>query len=81
MGKHSHRFVETYSGPTGFGFDRQTDECTTVVYLQKLADDELASTLVGRMSDEELTALFDHVTLLLQRHLSEPEYHRLFVKE
>ena len=68
MARHSHRIVETESGPIGFGLDRETDERTLVVYLQKLSDDELAS-------------LFDLVCRLLRDHLSEPEYHRLFLKE
>ena len=37
-------------------------------------------TLVQRMSDAELADLFQRLGLLLQRHLSEEEYHRLFLK-
>jgi hypothetical protein len=33
------------------------------------------------MSDAELGQVFDLVSDLLRRHLSEPEYHRLFLKE
>ncbi len=81
MARHSHRFVETFKGFVGFGLDRPTDENTVIYYLQKFSDDELAHTLVRRMSDEELLALFDHLGVLLKRHLAEEEYHRLFLKE
>ncbi len=81
MTRHSHRFVETFKGFVGFGLDRPTDENTLIYYLQKFSDDELIRTLVRRMSDEELLALFDHLGRLLKRHLADKEYHRLFLKE
>ena len=77
---HSHLFVETFKGFVGFGLDRPTDENTLIYYLQKFSDDALIQTLVKRMRDEELLALFDHLGLLLKRHLDEEEYHRLFLK-
>jgi hypothetical protein len=81
MPDHSHRFVETYDGLVGFGLNRSTDESTLIYYLQKFSDDHLLATLVKRLSDEELEALFDLVNALMKRHFSEPEYHRLFLKE
>ena len=81
MPLHSHRFVEDYDGPVAFGFDRETDENTVIVYLQKFSDDRLMDVLRKRLSDEELTGLFDMVSGLMQRHLEEPEYHALFLKE
>lgn len=81
MAKHSHRFVEDYDGFVGFGMDRESDANTLVYYLQKIADDELAQTLVERMTDEERRDLFDTFGRMLKRHLSEEEYHRLFLKE
>ena len=81
MSKHSHRFVETYKGLVGFGADRQTDEKTVTYYLQKLSDDEMMGVLMPRLDDTELAALFDTVSQLLQKHLTEGEYHRLFLKE
>ena len=81
MSKHSHRFVETYNGLVGFGADRQTDEKTVTYYLQKLSDDEMMSVLLPRLNDEELAALFDTVSRLLKKHLTEGEYHRLFLKD
>jgi hypothetical protein len=81
MPRHSHTFVETYSGLVGFGLDRPTDEATLTVYLQKCADDALAEVLLPRMDAEELEALFSTLARLLKKHLSEAEYHRLFLKE
>ncbi len=81
MTRHSHKFVETFQGFVGFGLDRPTDEHALIYYLQKFSDDELIHTLVKRMSDQELLALFDHLGELLKRHLTEDEYHRLFLKD
>ena len=36
---------------------------------------------VERMSDKDMSDLFDLLGALLKRHLSEEEYHRLFLKE
>jgi len=81
MNDHSHFFVENYKGFVGFGFDRETDENTVVYYLQKFSDDELMKTLIKKLSDEELGDLFNLMTRLLKNHLTEPQYHALFLKE
>jgi len=81
MARHSHQFVESYTGLVGFGFDRPTDEATVQVYLQKFSDDECLKTIIPRLSGQELQTVFDSVSGLLRRHLSEEEYHRFFLKE
>lgn len=81
MAKHSHRFVETFEGFLGYGMDRQTDENTVQVFLQKFSDDDLMATIIKRMSDEDLAEVFGVVGKMLKKHLSEPEYHRLFLKD
>lgn len=81
MAQHSHRFLETYDGLVGFGLNRETDENTVMYYLQKFSDDELMRRIVPRMSDAELTEIFESISTLLQRHLTEAEYHRLFLKD
>ncbi|MDJ0986297.1 MAG: cytoplasmic protein [Desulfobacterales bacterium] len=81
MTRHSHEFVETYEGLVGFGADRETDENTVVYYLQKFSDDRLMKTLVKRLSEDELSEIFNLMTRLLKTHLSEAEYHGLFLKE
>ena len=81
MTLHTHHFVETYKGLVGFGLDRQTDEDTLVYYLQKFSDDTLMKTLIKRLTDTELNTLFDTLSTFLGSHLSEEEYHDLFLKE
>lgn len=78
---HSHTFVEDYDGMVAYGFNRETDEKTVIYYLQKFSDDALLEALVPRMADGELGQVFDLLSDLLRTHLSEPEYHRLFLKE
>jgi hypothetical protein len=77
---HSHNFVEYYEGMVGFGLDRETDEKSLMVYLQKFSDDALLAALVPRLSDAEIRDLFERISLLLKKHLQEDEYHRLFLK-
>lgn len=81
MTVHTHRFVEDYKGMVGIGFDRETDESTLVYYLQKFSDDALMGILRQRLTDQEITDLFDHLAGLLRQHLSESEYHDLFLKD
>ena len=78
---HSHRFVETYDGLLGFGYNRETDEDTITFYLQKFSDDKHLETLIPRLSDDELSELFAMLTQLMRNHLSDSEYHQLFLKD
>lgn len=81
MPQHHFQFVEEYQDLVGFGLDRKTNEHTLTYYLQKFADDEHMALIREKMSDEDLTALFDLLTRLLRRYLSSAEYHRYFLKE
>jgi hypothetical protein len=81
MKKHSHNFVETYDGLVGYGYDRKTNESTLAYYTQKFSDDDLIKLVAERMSDNEMDGLFDLISGLLARHLSEEEYHSLFLKD
>ena len=81
MTTHSHKFVETYQGLPGFGLNRETDENTIIYYLQKFSDDKLMDKIVQRMTDEDLNNIFFMVTGMLKKHLTESEYHRLFLKD
>jgi len=78
---HTHNFVETYEGLVGYGLDRETDENTVICYLQKFSDDRFMATMTKRMTDEELLELFELINRLLREHLTESEYHALFLKE
>ena len=81
MAKHSHNFVETFHDIVGYGLDRQTDENTVQVYLQKFSDDDLMKTILKRMTDDDLTEVFDIAGKMLRKYLTESEYHQLFLKE
>jgi hypothetical protein len=78
--RHRHEFVETYTGPLAQGLDRETDLATLRVYLQKLADDDLTALLLPRLDAAEAERFFDLIGLTLRRHLTEEEYHRLFLR-
>ena len=80
MKEHTHNFVETYDGFVGFGFDRPTDENTVIYYLQKFADDKLQALITKRMSDEDLEKVFNNISEILGKYLSEKEYHEFFLK-
>jgi len=78
---HQHNFVNEYNGMVGFGFSREVDEKSLIVYLQKFSEDTLAKTLVPRLSDQEIDELFELMTRLMRKHLVDKEYHTLFLKD
>ena len=78
---HSHDFVDQYQGLVGFGLDRETDEKSLMVYLQKFSDDSHLASLIPRLSDQEIQEIFDLISRIITTHLKEEEYHRLFLKD
>ncbi|MGI6656580.1 MAG: cytoplasmic protein [Desulfobulbus sp.] len=62
-----------------FGLDRTTDEQSLCSYLRLFSSERLTSVLVPRMTGEEIDQLVDHLTGLMRRHLSDDEYHSLFL--
>lgn len=81
MNKYTHNFIENYDDLIGFGMNRKTNEHTVTCYLQMFSDDTLLQAIVPRMSDTELENMFETISDLLRKHLTEPEYHRLFLKD
>ena len=81
MPVHTHDFAETYKGFVGFGLSREADEHTVQYCLQKFSDDQLMQQLCPRMSDTELEEIFDLVSRMLKKHLTEEEYHQLYLKD
>jgi len=81
MKKHRHNFVEEYDEMVAFGFSREIDEKSLMFYLQKFSDDDFLEVLVPRLSDEEITHLFDQISNLMRKHLTEEEYHGYFLKD
>jgi len=64
-----------------FGLDRATDERSISLFLKRFADDALLAALVPRLRDDELISIVDSLSALLKKHLTEKEYHRLFLGE
>lgn len=64
-----------------FGWDRPTDERSCQAFVRRFSRPELLRVLTPRLTDPELTGLIDHLSGLMKRHLSEGEYHRLFLAE
>jgi hypothetical protein len=62
-----------------FGFDRSTDERSLALFLSCFADQKLLDTLLPRLEDNEILQVVDFITGLMHKHLSEKEYHRLFL--
>lgn len=67
--------------PICFGLDRPTDEASLIAFIERFARPALLATLAPRLSDGEITATLDFLTNLMQKHLSDKEYHRLFLVE
>jgi hypothetical protein len=81
MADHSHRFIEEFDGFIGFGLNPESDMDTVIYYLQKFSDDQLMKLLKKRLTNEDRQAIFGLLSDLLRRHLTEPEYHRYFLKD
>ncbi len=64
-----------------FGLDRATDERSLGDFLRIFSSEPLLATLIPRLSDQEIGELVDSLSVLLRAHLSEQEYHRLFLGE
>ena len=64
-----------------FGFDRETDEQSLLLFLQRFTERELLDVLLPRLQDNEIAATVDSLTGIMRKHLSEKEYHRLFLAE
>ena len=64
-----------------FGWDRATDESSCQAFVQRFSRQGLLAALTPRLTDQELTALIDHLSGLMKKHLSEGEYHRLFLAD
>ena len=62
-----------------FGWDRPTDERSWQAFVRRFSRRELLTTLAPRLTDQEIVALIDQLSGLMKQHLSEKEYHRLFL--
>ncbi len=81
MAKDTHNFIHSYRGLGAFGMDRETDEETLMFYLQKFSEDSFMKAFIPRLEDVELEEIYLLINTLLKRHISEDEYHGLFLKD
>jgi hypothetical protein len=64
-----------------FGFDRATDEKSLRLFLQCFTDKTVLDALLPRLHDDEIHATVDFLTGIMHKHLSEKEYHGLFLAD
>ncbi|ADH87212.1 hypothetical protein [Desulfurivibrio alkaliphilus] len=64
-----------------FGLDRPTDEASLAALIQRFSRPELLAALIPRLSDREIAAVLDFLTAMMQKHLNDEEYHRLFTSD
>jgi hypothetical protein len=64
-----------------FGFDRKTDEQSLKLFLQRFTDKKVLEVLLPRLQDKDILGTVDFLTAVLREHLSEKEYHSLFLAE
>ena len=61
------------------GLNREEDERSLTDFLQLFSKHRLTSVLIPRMTDEERDQTVETLTAILRNHLSEKEYHALFL--
>ena len=64
-----------------FGFDRATDEQSLQLFLQRFTDKKVLGVLLPRLQDDDILTTVDFLTGIMHKHLSEKEYHALFLAE
>lgn len=64
-----------------FGLDRATDEESLRLFLHRFTAPPLLATLLPRLAEQEITAVVALLSTLLRQHLTDPEYHRLFLSD
>ena len=64
-----------------FGLTDELDQKSLVTFLQLCGRPEFAEIFSKRVTSDETIQLVDHVMMLLRKHLSENEYHKLFLND
>lgn len=64
-----------------FGLDRPTDEASLIALIERFARPGLLAVLVPRLTDREISDTLDFLTVTMQKHLNDEEYHRLFTDD
>lgn len=64
-----------------FGLNRQLDEQSLALFLSLFNQKQLLETLIPRLAEDDIMSLVHQLTGLLQKHLTEKEYHELFLRD
>jgi hypothetical protein len=64
-----------------FGLTTQLDKESFSCFLQLAGRKEFADVFADRLSSAEIEIFVNSFMVLLRRHLSEDDYHRLFLKD
>lgn len=62
-----------------FGFNREEDERSLAEFLRLFSERRLTSVLIPRMTDQEINNTVAMLSTVMREHLSEKEYHALFL--
>jgi len=62
-----------------FGLTEKLDRQSLATFLRLGGQEDFAQLFAERLSSEEIIMLVDHFMDLLRKHLSESEYHSLFL--
>jgi hypothetical protein len=77
--KQAPPFANDNAGNICFGLTRPIDEQSLTLFLKRFAEPDLLAALVPRLADEELSRVVELLSELLRAHLTDNEYHRLFL--
>jgi hypothetical protein len=69
------------AGSICFGLNRDIDETSLKALCERFSRSELLSTLIPRLSDQELHGLADNLFAPMKKYFSKEEYHTLFLND
>lgn len=64
-----------------FGMNHATDVDSLITYLAHFGHERLTTALVPRMNTQEIHQVVDLLTQIMRNHLTDEEYHALFLGE
>ena len=64
-----------------FGLSEELDRSSFIHFLRLSGEKQFAETFAQRLSSEEILNLSDQFMALLRKHLTESEYHELFLQD
>jgi hypothetical protein len=74
-------FANDNAGSICFGLNRSLDEQSLALFLKRFGAPALLAALLPRLADEEIIRVVDLLSDLLRAHLTDHEYHRLFLDD